>query len=94
MTDLVAGLMALMNGTSTGPINLGNPEELTMVGIAEKVLELTGSKSKLIHKPLPKDDPQRRKPDISLAKEKLNWEPKVSVAEGLAKTIEYFRTVT
>lgn len=94
VTDLVAGLIALMNGTSTGPINLGNPEELTMVGIAEKVLELTGSKSKLIHKPLPKDDPQRRKPDISLAKEKLNWEPKVSVAEGLAKTIEYFRTVT
>jgi len=76
----------------TGPVNLGNPDEFTIKELAEKVLELTGSKSKIIYKELPQDDPRRRKPDISLAKEKLDWEPKVPLQEGLQKTIDYFKS--
>jgi UDP-glucuronate decarboxylase len=75
----------------TGPVNLGNPEEYTMLELAKLVLELTGSQSRIVHKPLPSDDPRKRKPDISLAKAKLGWEPKVAVRDGLAKTVEYFR---
>jgi len=74
-----------------GPVNIGNPGEFTMLELAEKVIELTGSKSEIIHKPLPTDDPMKRKPDITLAKEKLKWEPKVQLAEGLKQTIDYFR---
>ena len=91
--DLVEGLIRLMNTRPglTGPVNLGNPGEFTMLELAEKVIRLSGSKSKLVHKPLPADDPKQRKPDIALAKEVLDWEPKIGLDEGLAKTIEFFR---
>jgi UDP-glucuronate decarboxylase len=74
----------------TGPVNLGNPEEITILELTEKILKLTGSRSKILFKPLPPDDPQRRQPDITLAREKLGWAPKVSLEEGLLKTITYF----
>jgi len=90
--DLIDGLIKLMDSSDdfTGPVNLGAPEESAILDIAKKVLDLTGSKSKIVHEPLPKDDPVRRCPDISIAKEKLNWRPKVPLAEGLKKTIDYF----
>jgi len=78
---------------ATGPINLGNPRELTIIELAEKVLEISNSKSDIIFKPLPSNDPQRRKPDIELAKTMLNWEPAVALEEGLLKTIAYFDSV-
>ncbi len=91
--DLIEGFVRLMNQTETvGPINLGNPGEFTMLELAENVLKLTKSKSKIVHKPLPMDDPRQRKPDITLAKKYLKWEPKVPLAEGLKKTIAYFKT--
>ena len=74
-----------------GPVNIGNPGEFTMLELAEKVIAMTGSKSKIVFRPLPSDDPKMRRPDISLAKSKLDWEPKVPLDEGLAKTIEYFK---
>ena len=77
----------------TGPVNLGNPEEYSMLDIAEKIIELTGSKSKIEYKPLPDDDPVRRKPDITLARRMLKWEPEIGLNEGLKKTIEYFEKV-
>jgi len=91
--DLVEGLISLMNSDPdiTGPINLGNPEEQTMESLAKKIIELTGSKSELVYKDLPLDDPRKRKPDIKKAKELLGWEPRVGITEGLEKTIEYFR---
>ena len=90
--DLIEGMVRLMNTGDdvTGPVNVGNPGEFTIRELAEKVIELTGSKSKLVFKPLPQDDPRQRKPDITLAKKLLNWEPKIPLAEGLKKTIEYF----
>jgi UDP-glucuronate decarboxylase len=91
--DLVEALVRLM-GTDddfTGPVNLGNPGEYTMLELARMVLELTGSKSELVYKPLPQDDPMQRKPDISLADRVLGWKPTVPVQEGLRRTIEYFR---
>lgn len=91
--DLINGIMAMMNKDNfTGPVNLGNPNEFTIFELAEKVIKLTGSKSKIIYKPLPQDDPTQRQPDISLAKKQLKWEPKVQLEEGLQKTIEYFKT--
>ena len=89
--DLVGGLIKLMEGDVTGPINLGNPVENTILELAEKVLQLTKSKSKLVKKPLPQDDPKQRQPNISLAKEKLGWQPTVPLEEGLNRTIHYFR---
>jgi len=91
--DLVEGFLRLMESPSdvTGPVNLGNPGEFTMIELAEQVLKLTGSRSKIIHLPLPQDDPRQRRPDITLAKQKLGWEPKVPLAEGLKLTIEYFK---
>ncbi len=91
-SDLIDGFVRLMNSDDeiTGPINLGNPGEFTMIELAERILELTGSKSKLSFLPLPEDDPKQRRPVIELAKQKLGWEPKVPLAEGLAKTIAYF----
>ena len=93
VSDLVEGMVRMM-GTSddfTGPVNIGNPGEFTMLELAENIIDLTGSKSKLIYLPLPADDPTQRKPDITLAKEKLdNWEPKITLREGLTKTIDYF----
>jgi UDP-glucuronate decarboxylase len=92
VTDLVDGLMRLMNSPDkvTGPINLGNPGEFTIRQLAELVIELTGSKSKLVHKPLPEDDPKQRQPDIAQAKKVLGWQPKVKLREGLKKSIPYF----
>jgi len=89
----VNGMIAMM-GTGdeiTGPINIGNPGEFTMLQLAEQVIRLTGSKSRIRHEPLPTDDPMQRQPDISKAKEILHWEPKVNLEEGLIKTIEYFK---
>ena len=92
VSDLIDGLVRMMNQKdSIGPINMGNPSEFTMLELAELVLEMTGSPSKIVNKPLPSDDPQKRKPDITMAKEKLGWEPKVPLAEGLKDTIAYFR---
>jgi len=76
-----------------GPVNIGNPGEFTIKQLAEQVIELTGSKSKIVYLPLPNDDPLQRKPDISLAKEKLGWEPKVPLRDGLMKTIDYFKSL-
>lgn len=92
--DLVEAMVRMMatDDSFTGPVNTGNPGEFTMLELAEKVIELTGSKSKIVFRPLPGDDPKQRKPDITLAKEKLGgWEPKVQLEEGLIKTIEYFK---
>lgn len=93
--DLVDGMLLLMDSPAdiTGPINVGNPGEFSMLELAEKVILLTASKSKLIFKELPADDPRQRRPDIALAKEKLNWEPKISLDDGLQKTVDYFRTI-
>jgi UDP-glucuronate decarboxylase len=93
--DLVEGMVRMMNSRDgfTGPVNLGNPGEFTMLELAEKVIALTGSNSKIIHKPLPQDDPTQRQPVIDLAKKELDWEPKIPLDEGLKKTIEYFKTV-
>ena len=91
--DLIEGMIRLMNGDHTGPINIGNPGEFTIRQLAELTLELTGSKSKLVEKPLPVDDPERRRPDITLAKRHLGWEPAVPLREGLAKTVDWFRSV-
>ncbi|MBU2082850.1 MAG: SDR family oxidoreductase [Alphaproteobacteria bacterium] len=92
VSDLVTGLVSLM-GTGpdfVGPVNIGNPGEFTIRQLAERVIALTGSKSKLVHRPLPQDDPKQRQPDISLAQEKLGWAPTVSLDEGLKPTIAYF----
>jgi UDP-glucuronate decarboxylase len=90
--DLIDGMVRLMNTDDvTGPVNIGNPGEFTIKRLAEEVLALTGSKSKIIYQPLPSDDPKQRRPDITLANEKLGWEPRVELKEGLARTIEYFR---
>ncbi|NOY52488.1 MAG: SDR family oxidoreductase [Deltaproteobacteria bacterium] len=91
--DLIKGFLRLMESPDefTGPVNLGNPVEFTILELAEKVIELTGSQSKIVYKPLPEDDPVRRQPDISLAKKHLGWEPGVTLEEGLQKTIPYFR---
>ncbi len=93
--DLVEGMVRMMNSREgfTGPVNLGNPGEFTMLELAEKVLALTGSKSKIVYQPLPQDDPTQRKPVIDLAKKELAWEPKVALDEGLKKTIAYFKEV-
>jgi len=91
--DLVEGTVRMMNSRDgfLGPVNIGNPNEFTMLELAQQVLDLTGSKSKLTFKPLPQDDPMQRQPDISLAKKELNgWEPKIQLKEGLTHTIEYF----
>jgi UDP-glucuronate decarboxylase len=91
--DLVDGLIKLMDtpDSFTGPVNLGNPAEITISALAAMIIRMTGSKSKIVYLPLPEDDPKQRKPDISLAKKELGWSPKVDAETGLAKTIEYFR---
>jgi len=92
VSDLVDGLIRMMNkGNFTGPVNLGNTDEYTILDFAKKIKELTGAKAKIVFKPLPQDDPMQRRPDITLAKKKLNWEPKISLNEGLRKTVEYFK---
>jgi len=91
--DLVRGLINLMEAPDsfTGPVNLGNPVEVTVLGLAEHIIRLTNSKSKIVNKPIPEDDPTRRRPDISLAKSALDWSPAVQLEEGLERTIHYFR---
>ncbi len=90
--DLIEGLVRMMEHENfTGPVNLGNPDEYTILDFAKKIVALTGSRSKIVHKPLPSDDPTQRQPDITLAGEKLGWEPKVSLDEGLKRTIEFFK---
>ena len=93
--DLIEGFIRLMAAPDDfiGPVNIGNPGEFTIRELAELVIELTGAKSKLVQRPLPADDPTRRRPDITLAKEKLGWEPKVPLREGLAETIKWFRSI-
>jgi UDP-glucuronate decarboxylase len=94
--DLVEGTIRMMNSADDflGPVNVGNPNEFTMIQLAKSVLELTASKSKLRHLPMPQDDPKQRQPDISLAKEKLNnWQPSIELGQGLIKTIEYFDSI-
>jgi UDP-glucuronate decarboxylase len=94
VSDLIDGCVRLMNDTPddfVGPVNLGNPGEFTMLELAEEIIKLTGSKSELTFKELPEDDPKQRQPEITLAREKLGWEPKVSLVEGLPPSIEYFR---
>jgi UDP-glucuronate decarboxylase len=90
--DLIDGLVCLMKTPSdvTGPINIGNPSEFTVLGLAEMIMELTNSRSKIVYRPLPQDDPKQRRPDISGASTELGWSPRVGPREGLTKTIEYF----
>ena len=92
--DLIEGMHRMMNDSRddfTGPVNIGNPGEFTMLELAEKVLAHTGSNSKIVYDPLPSDDPTQRRPDITLAKKELNWEPKIALDEGLERTIQYFK---
>jgi UDP-glucuronate decarboxylase len=91
---MVDGLMKMMaNEKFIGPVNLGNPNEITIKQLAEEIITVSASKSKIVYKPLPVDDPERRKPDISLAKAKLNWSVKVNRKTGLKKTIDYFKDI-
>jgi len=89
--DLVDGLIKMMNSNLTGPINLGNPKEISILELAKKIIRLTNSGSKIVFKPLPKDDPRQRQPNIDKAKKYLNWQPKIGLEVGLIKTIEYFK---
>lgn len=93
--DLIEGLIRVMatRDDFTGPVNIGNPNEFTILELAERVIQLTGSKSKIVKMPLPSDDPSQRQPDITLAKQELDWEPKIQLDEGLLKTIDYFKTL-
>ena len=94
--DLIEGMVRMMQTDDdfTGPVNIGNPGEFSMLELAKKVIEMAGTKSKIVFRPLPGDDPKQRKPDITLAKEKLGgWEPKVNLEEGLKETIKYFKTI-
>lgn len=93
--DLVEVIIRMMNQDDdfVGPVNIGNPVEFTIRELAEQIIELSGSKSKLVHQPLPADDPTRRRPDISLAKEKLDWEPKIALKDGLKETIAWFKSI-
>lgn len=92
--DLIEGIYRLLMSDYVGPVNLGNPDEITILQFAEEIIKLTGTKQKIIYKPLPKDDPKQRRPDISLAKKLLGWEPKVHRSEGLKITYEYFKTLS
>ena len=91
VSDLVAGILALATGPETGPINIGNPAEMTVLQLASRIVELTQSSSQIVFRPLPEDDPKVRQPDITLARERLGWEPRVELDAGLRNTIEHFR---
>jgi UDP-glucuronate decarboxylase len=93
--DLIEGMIRMMNGPDDfiGPVNLGNPKEFSMLELADLTLKLTSSESKIVFKPLPLDDPLQRRPDISLAIKRLDWEPEIGLEEGLKRTIEYFRGI-
>jgi dTDP-glucose 4,6-dehydratase len=90
VSDLIEGIYRLMMSDFTDPVNIGNPAEMSVLEFAKVIIEITGSKSKIVYENLPVDDPKVRRPDISKAKELLGWEPKVELREGLSKTIEYF----
>jgi dTDP-glucose 4,6-dehydratase len=92
VTDLVDGILRLMESDTNDPVNIGNPHEVTIEEIARTIIKLVGSRSKLVQRPLPVDDPRQRRPDITRARTILGWEPKVGLEEGLLKTIEYFKT--
>lgn len=89
--DLIEGIFRLMMSDYPLPMNIGNPREMTVLEFAREIIRVTGSRSKIVYKPLPQDDPRQRQPDITLARKHLNWEPRVTLAEGLARTVEYFR---
>jgi len=91
ITDLVEGIIRLMLSDVNEPVNIGNPREMTLKELAETIIRMTGSKSRLVYRPLPEDDPKVRQPDITRARTLLGWEPKVSLEQGLGTTIEYFR---
>ena len=93
--DMIQGIIRMMNTSDefTGPVNLGNPEEYSIIKLAKKIIELTGSKSKIVYRQLPEDDPLRRQPDIELARKQLDWEPRTELNQGLKNTIDYFRTL-
>jgi dTDP-glucose 4,6-dehydratase len=91
ITDLVDGIIKLMLSSENDPVNIGNPVEMTIKQIAETIITMTGSSSRIVYRPLPTDDPKQRRPDITRARTLLGWEPKVQLEEGLVKTIEYFR---
>jgi UDP-glucuronate decarboxylase len=93
--DLIEGMVRMMNSREdfTGPVNIGNPGEFTILELAQKVIQLTNSSSKIIYQPLPSDDPMQRKPDITLAQKELGWEPKINLEEGLIRTIDFFKTI-
>jgi dTDP-glucose 4,6-dehydratase len=91
VSDLVEGIVRLLESDCTDPVNIGNPHELSLIAIAKRIIELTGSKSRIVHRPLPPDDPKVRRPDTTLARAKLGWEPRVTLEEGLARTLPYFR---
>jgi len=91
VSDLIEGIYRLMMSDYHLPVNIGNPTEMTMLQFAEAIIQATGARSKIVFKPLPQDDPKQRRPDITLARQRLKWEPKVPLAEGLVKTIAYFR---
>jgi UDP-glucuronate decarboxylase len=92
---MIAGLIGMMQTPNdfTGPVNIGNPQEYSILELAEKIIALTQSKSNIVFKPLPQDDPLQRKPNIELAKDKLNWQPRTELEEGLERTIEFFKTL-
>jgi dTDP-glucose 4,6-dehydratase len=92
VSDLVDGILRLMESNTNDPVNIGNPTELTIQGMAETIIRMTGSSSRIVYKPLPEDDPKVRKPDITRAKQLLGWEPKIGLEEGLTKTIGYFKS--
>jgi dTDP-glucose 4,6-dehydratase len=92
ISDLVDGIIRLMLSKENHPINIGNPEEMTIEQMARLIIEMTGSKSTIVHKPLPADDPKVRQPDITRARTELGWEPRVSLEQGLISTIDYFRS--
>jgi nucleoside-diphosphate-sugar epimerase len=89
--DEVRGILALLKSDYIGPVNIGNPDEYTILELAQNIIEVTGSSSELIFEPLPVDDPTQRRPDISLARKVLRWEPEIPLREGLARTAAYFR---
>ncbi|MEO0075296.1 MAG: UDP-glucuronic acid decarboxylase family protein, partial [candidate division WOR-3 bacterium] len=93
ISDMIDGLVKLLSSNITGPINLGNPDEFNMLEFAELVLQITHAKSKIVFEPLPIDDPQKRRPDITLARQQLNWQPKVKLIDGLKPTIEWFKSI-
>ena len=90
--DEIRGFLALLDSSYVGPVNIGNPDETTVVELAKVVIELTGSRSSIEHRSLPVDDPTQRQPDITLARTLLGWEPRISLRDGLARTIEWFRS--